>query len=325
LLNIVTIRNVVFLFFAKYTNMGFYDRDYYRDGSFGGYGSGGRDGGIGSWRIVTLLIILNIALWLADALLFPQHMLMYVLSLRSDCITDPLRWYQFLTCGFAHDPGGIMHIFGNMLVLFCLGYAVEDTLRRWEFLRFYLVAIVFSSLVFTATKLVEGEEFIMLGASGAVTAVVVLFVLYYPYQMLYVWGLFPVPAWLIGAILVGTDIFGAVGRMGGTAFTAHLGGAAFALIYAYSRMNLGFITYPYDYVKNMLLKRKQQKYRKKQQFKVYSFELDDDNDNTNADDITKRVDEILKKCSEHGEGSLTHEEREFMNQASKKYRDKYRQ
>ncbi|MDR3111387.1 MAG: rhomboid family intramembrane serine protease [Planctomycetaceae bacterium] len=304
--------------------MGFYDRDYYREGKFGGYGTGGRDGGIGSWQIVTLVIILNVFLWLVDALLFPKHWLTEVMSLRSDCITDPLQWYRFLTCGFAHSPFSLWHILGNMLVLFCLGYAVEDALRRWEFLRFYLVAVVFSSLVFMISKLIDGEGFFMLGASGAVTAVVVLFVLYYPYQVLLVWGIFPVPAWLIGAILVGTDIFGAVGRMGNTAFTAHLGGAAFALIYAYSRMNLGFITYPYDYVMNLLLKRKQQKYRKKQQFKVYSYEIDDDNDNDTADEITKRVDEILKKCSEHGEGSLTHEEREFMNRASAKYRDKYR-
>ena len=79
----------------------------------------------------------------------------------------------------------------------------------------------------------------MMGASGGVTAVFLLFVLFYPRQTVYLWGLLAVPAWLIGALIIGQDLWlGLSGHSDSTAWQAHLGGAAFAFLYWRWRWNL---------------------------------------------------------------------------------------
>ena len=72
------------------------------------------------------------ARWLSD------HMAVHV-----DTLTQPWLWWQYLTAGFAHSPLRFDHILGNMLVLFFLGRDVEEAYGPKEFLRLYLVMVVF--------------------------------------------------------------------------------------------------------------------------------------------------------------------------------------
>ena len=60
-------------------------------------------------------------------------------------------WWQFLTYGFVHDPFASQHIFFNMLVLFFLGRDVEQWYGTREFIRLYLVTLVFASVVCAVT------------------------------------------------------------------------------------------------------------------------------------------------------------------------------
>ena len=117
--------------------MGLYDRDYYQSDSLRP---------LRPWdskTMVTMLIIANVAVYLAN-FLFSQRdgLLMLQLSLYSNFLSEPLQWYHFLTYGFAHDPSRITHILFNMLSLYFLGQSVEDKYGKWEFLRFYLAAIL---------------------------------------------------------------------------------------------------------------------------------------------------------------------------------------
>src|SRR5262245_12188086 len=48
---------------------------------------------------------------------------------------DEFHWYQLVTYLFLH--GGVMHLFGNMLFLFCFGNAVNAKLGHWQFLALY--------------------------------------------------------------------------------------------------------------------------------------------------------------------------------------------
>lgn len=297
--------------------MGFYDRDYYRDDNpYNDYGGHGMH----HWRIVTWILVINIGLWLIDAILFPTRMtplgpvghdLTLALSLTSESLFHPLQWYRFLTYGFVHSTGNYWHILSNMIVLFFLGYAVEDKLGRWEFLRFYLISIIFSALVFAVSH--WGREYLLLGASGGVTAVVILFILYYPHQILLLFGIIPIPAWLLGVFMIGSDILGVMNlRKDNIAFMAHLGGAAFALAYAYMGIHFSFLTAPWRRLKDWSRR------RPRNTFKVYRPPEEND------EELNRRVDEILKKCSEHGEGSLTREERDFLIRAGRTYRKKHR-
>ena len=68
----------------------------------------------------------------------------------------------------------------------------------------------------------------MFGASGAGAAIVVLYALLFPRRTLLVFFVLPLPAWLVGALMIGLDIYGAITRHSPffpdqpIAFTAHL-------------------------------------------------------------------------------------------------------
>jgi membrane associated rhomboid family serine protease len=114
------------------------------------------------------------------------------------------EWYRLLTSGFVH--GGWVHLIINMLVLFMFGEHIEKifeslwgpTVGRTLFLVMYLMAIVVGDLP-TLVKHKDNPAYASIGASGAVSAVVFIFILLYPWEMLYIYGIVPVPA-LLGGI-----------------------------------------------------------------------------------------------------------------------------
>jgi membrane associated rhomboid family serine protease len=248
---------------------------------------------------------------------------------RDDTLRHPWMWWQFLTCGFVHDPWSAQHILFNLLTLFFLGRDVEEWYGMREFIRLYLVMIVFASVVWTiATRffpgefptftLPDGKSFlmpirdVMFGASGAIAGVVVLYALLFPRRTLLVMFVLPLPAWLVGALAVGIDVYGAMTRHSPfhpdqrVAFTAHLGGAAFALAYFNLHWNLGNAIRPVvAWVKS----------RSRPPLKV--FKPDDGPTEHVTDD---EVDRILTKIHREGEQSLTAKERRVMEKASREYR-----
>lgn len=125
--------------------------------------------------------------------------------------------YMFLHADFGH-------LFFNMLGVFFFGPRLEMKLGGTIFLRFYLAAgiggAVFQALFATAAP--------MVGASGAVYAVLVGFAYYYPRETIL---LFPIPipiqAWVLVTAYVVLSLFnGVTGGQAGIAHFAHLGGAA---------------------------------------------------------------------------------------------------
>ena len=196
-----------------------------------------------------------------------------------------------------------------MLALFLLGRDVEEWYGTREFVRVYLVAVLFASLAWAVcTKVFSpGKPGLMYGASGAVTAVVVLYALLFPRRTLFVMFVLPLPAWLVGALAIGIDILGTMGHGDPrVAYFCHLGGAAFALAYFNFHWNLGNIIKPaVAWIKN----------RSRPPLKV--FKPDDGAAEPVTDD---EVDRILTKIHREGEHSLTSKERRVMEKASREYR-----
>ena len=71
----------------------------------------------------------------------------------------------------------------------------------------------------------------MLGASGGVVAVVILFAFNFPYRTVLFMFFLPMPMWVAAVIFVAVDAIGASTAPGNVAYTAHLGGALFAFLY----------------------------------------------------------------------------------------------
>lgn len=145
------------------------------------------------------------------------------------------RYWTLLTSAFSHYL--LLHLFINMYVFMGFGTAVEMALGTWPFVKFYLVAGVLSSLchVLLSTFFLGQPDMGALGASGAVSGVIVVFSLLFPQEKVFLFGLIPMPA-IWGALLaVGLDLWGLIAQKTAYSlpigFGAHLGGALTGLLY----------------------------------------------------------------------------------------------
>ena len=238
--------------------MGYQDRDYYRESY-----SPQRE----PMKIVYKIIILNVVLWLANAFITPpttqqlrdpdtnriyqvytSGTITESLSLHLSDVYKPWMYWKFITYGFAHSSESAWHLIGNMIGLFFLGRYVEERYGSKQFLGFYLASVIFGAVFWVFCSWMNGalspeSPYTLLGASGGVTATVILFAVTYPRVTLILFPIpIPMPAWVLGLLLVGSDMYGAMsgkGVMGGNvAYTVHLGSAAFAAAYFFMNWNL---------------------------------------------------------------------------------------
>lgn len=148
------------------------------------------------------------------------------------------RWWQLLTYMFAH--ANLWHLLFNMLGLFFFGVQLERRIGSNEFLLFYLLSGVlagaFSLLVYWFT----GAYYVWLvGASGAVFAVLLGYATYYPTSTILIFGIIPVkaPVLIIGYAAI--EIFNMLTRnRGNVAHLTHLAGFGFAYLYLVIRLRI---------------------------------------------------------------------------------------
>jgi membrane associated rhomboid family serine protease len=72
--------------------------------------------------------------------------------------------WEMISSGFAHDPGGPLHLLFNMYSLFIFGRALEPMLGRGRFAALYLLSLFGGSV---AVLLIAPSSYV-LGASGAI-------------------------------------------------------------------------------------------------------------------------------------------------------------
>ena len=287
--------------------MGIYDRDYYRQEQRGFSLSGPR-------TIIGTLILINVALFLVDGLFYPdRHLITKILAVKVGTITRPWYWWQFLTYGFAHAPApDYWHIIGNMLVLFFLGRDIEARYGSKEFLRLYLVMLVVASLVWVTVQKLRGvpDAAYAVGASGAVTGVVILYALNFPRRILLLFFVIPMPAWVAGLLVVLSDVLGALHpNSAHIAFTAHLGGTAFAFLYYRNHWNLTRWTTGWFSLA---------RFKRRPTPRIHNPDRQQRQDG----DLGEEVDRILEKIHREGESSLTRKERRTLENASRQYQKK---
>ncbi len=149
----------------------------------------------------------------------------------SVCRLGGLTWPGLLTSMFLH--GSWMHIVGNLWFLWIFGNNVEDSMGHGRFLVFYLL----TGLVAGAAHVVSdpGSTVPMVGASGAISAIMGAYLLLYPrarvhtlFIIIIIIRVFPLPAWFFLLywffIQVASSGMQGAGAPGGVAFWAHIGG-----------------------------------------------------------------------------------------------------
>ena len=136
--------------------------------------------------------------------------------------------------------GGWLHIGGNMLFLWIFGNNIEDRLRPFWYLLFYLAGGVAATALEVA--LAPNSTLPGLGASGAIAAVLGAYLVLFPRArvttlLFFIFitvvelpALFVLGFWFLlqlfsGVGQLGTDVAG-----GGVAYSAHVGGFVFGLL-----------------------------------------------------------------------------------------------
>ncbi len=148
---------------------------------------------------------------------------------------------NIFTSMFMH--GGWMHLISNMLYLWIFGDNIEDRLGPGKYLGFYLLGGVAAAVLQIVIN--PSSSIPMVGASGAIAAVLGAYLILYPNSRVYTFiplgfwtRLTLVPAilvlgmWFILQLINGVGSLGAVDN-GGTAYFAHIGGFLFGLLIGY--------------------------------------------------------------------------------------------
>lgn len=148
------------------------------------------------------------------------------------------HWYwQVLTYMFVH--GGFTHLLFNMLGLFIFGTPVERRIGSKEFLLFYLLTGVLSGVFSLISYVLAGTNVVLVGASGAIYAILLAFAVLYPTARVFIFGILPVraPVLVIGYTVL--EIFNQItGSSQGVAHLTHLAGFAFAYLYFLFRLRI---------------------------------------------------------------------------------------
>ena len=235
--------------------------------------------------------------------------------------------WRLLTAVFLHST--IWHIFFNMLALYWAGQRVEEMRGPREFAIFYLASGIGANLIYLAVFVAGlAPPTKVVGASGAVVAVLVVFACYFPRQKLLLFFVIPLPAWGVVLLFVALDLYGAMGGKGvpgakNVAFVVHLGGAA-----------LGFVYFQTGFQFTSLFTRSP-KTRARPKLRIVPPPPEERTPEpvgapveaasrpvaAPADEqLEAKLDAVLEKVSKHGQESLTAEEREILFKASELYK-----
>jgi membrane associated rhomboid family serine protease len=154
---------------------------------------------------------------------------------------NPNNLLPLVTDAFLH--GGWLHIILNMWFLWIFGPAMEARFGRLGFLMLYLGGALAASAVHVATHPESAEP--VLGASGAVAAVIAAYAVIYPTErvitivpIVFIPLFISVPAilfaaiWFVLQVLQASSEIASPSMAAGVAWWAHIGGFAFGALFA---------------------------------------------------------------------------------------------
>lgn len=171
---------------------------------------------------------------------------------------------NFVTYAFIH--AGWLHLLENLLALYVFGNNVNDRLGQVGYLAFYLAGAIFAGVGFVAA---DSSGLQVLGASGAVMAVMGAYLALYPrsnitiLSLLFFVGTFEVPSmYLIIAFFI-LDLIGKMADSVAVAHVAHLSGLLFGFGVGMALLGLRLLPRdPFDFLALL------QRWHRRRQYKM---------------------------------------------------------
>ena len=188
-----------------------------------------------AFNITLVIVVLTVLVsWRA----FNGQRLLDRLILWPPAIERHRQYERLLTHGFIHADW--MHLLFNMVTLWSFGTAVERSMGSREFLLFYFLTGTLAGLASLGIYIATGAWYTtLLGASGALFAVLLAFAIVNPEARIFIYGILPIraPVMVVGyaAIEVASQLFS---FRSSVAHLTHLAGFLWAWLYFVLRFGI---------------------------------------------------------------------------------------
>lgn len=268
--------------------------------------------------VTTKLIFWNIGIFLVSIIFFYQFRTGQFafpdwIGLSANWQVALVHPWTLITYGFLH--GGFWHLIMNMIVLNLVGNLFLTYFSQKQLLGLYFLGMVFSGLCFLVGSVLFNDHGVMVGASGAVMAVLFATTIYGPTVEIRLWGVIAIKLWMFTAFFLLMDImYIMVNNTGG--HVAHLSGALFGFIFIKLLQNgtdlskiVSSILGIFDRKPKSRMKTVHNKYNRPQQKTAPKV--------ITKDKTEQQIDEILEKITRSGYNSLTQDEKDFLGRAGK--------
>ncbi len=236
-------------------------------------------------------------------------------ALSSNTVAFFEKPWTILTFNFFH--AGVFHLIFNVLVLHFSGRLFNTYFTDKQLFGVYLLGGFFSGLTFIVMYFVLGKISLLVGASGAIMALLIATATYAPFMLLRIPLVGTVKLWHVAFFVLLMDLIQLpLENMGG--HLAHFGGALFGFIYIQLLQKGVDLTKPLSIFLDRLVTVFSPKpktpfrkiHRNTEKKSVHSY-------GQNNEMFQKQIDEILDKISQSGYDCLTKEEKEFLFKAGK--------
>ncbi len=249
-------------------------------------------------------------LFVADGLLSGAVSLFAMPGKFGDMIYKP---WTIITSLFTHIELG--HFFINLLMFYFTSKLFVQFFGEKRLLSTYILGGVFASFVHCLAYVsfpyfADKSPGILMGASGAVNALIGALVFYKPQLKVKLFFMIEVPFWVLGVLFIIGDLF-KLTDLDGVAHFAHLGGALFGVL---SVMNVNSPNNFMNKIDNLFSNKIS--FKRKPKMKVYrnayANKMTDEQYNSNKVNKQKQMDVILDKISANGYESLSKKEKDFL-------------
>lgn len=269
--------------------------------------------------MVQKLIFWNIGCFLLSLVFFysfsiGKFEIPYWIALSSDLGTFFRTPWTLVTFNFFHY--GFFHLIFNLLVLHFSGRLFATYFTDRQLLGVYVLGGIFSGITFVLSYIVIGKAGLLVGASGAIMAILLSATTYSPFMLLRIPLIGIVKLWHVTFVILLLDLIQLpLDNTGG--HIAHLGGALFGFLYikllkSGTDLSKG-ISMILDFFVNLPKPKKKTPFKK-----VHRNTTKKSVNSFSEKDIKqKQIDDILDKISKSGYDSLTKEEKEFLFKAGK--------
>jgi membrane associated rhomboid family serine protease len=174
-------------------------------------------------RAVQWLLALNIGVYFLQLTLFSPDAVFSALAL--DPARFPGSWWTMVTYMFVHQ--WLVHLAFNLFTLWMFGPRLEHAWGTRTFTQFYL----WCGLGGAVAHLLFAQHSSVIGASGAISGVLVAYAIHWPDEEVYLFGVIPIKSrWLIAA-MIGMNIIFALSPSSRIDWTAHVGGMGFGWLF----------------------------------------------------------------------------------------------